>query len=210
MHQTLVHIKDVEFVSYLRPSELHGHKATLQMSFRLPHMQEDEMIIDILKDEQNHLYTTNIDYYCARDEEQFSLLGEFDQEEMHELLKAVLNSDVTQKELTYYEMDDYVNCYAKPLSYDFAVVVTHAHLSKEESALPMDLYHQFSSKKDALDFFHTTVNSYKEYALEQRKQTFGAYQFIWQNPQTKRDIITYILLHHEGEEITSLDHYNSL
>lgn len=215
MHKTLAQIKDVEFVSYLRPSELHGHVGSLQMSFRLIDMQEDELIIDIQQDKEKNLYTTNIEYYEVKDDELFSLAKQFDPDELYELLKAVLNSDVTQKELSYYGMDDYVECYAKINTYDFEVLVTNEILNQQETIpspppTPMDACHQFSSKSTALNFFYTVIHSYKKHAVETSKQGFGSHKVLWQDPQTKADVLTYILLHHQGEEIASLDAYNKL
>lgn len=215
MHETLVQIKDVEFVSYLRPSDLHGHIASLQMSFRLVDMQEDELIIDIQQDEENRLYTTNVDYYEAKSEEQFSLMNELDKEELHELLKAVLNTEETQVELAFYGMSTYTDCYAKCIGYDFEVIVTHTDLNEgasvgDSAQVPMDVHHQFVAKAPAFEFFHTLVQSYKEKATEEKKQNFGTYKLIWQQPKTKHEIMTYIQFRCEGEEIASLDAYNKL
>lgn len=212
MHDTPVRVKDVEFASYLRPS-VHGDKAVLQLSFRLHHMQTDELILDIQQDEENALYTTDIQYYIAHEDQQLNLTTELDEEEMHELLKAVLNSQVAQSELSFYGMSEYEGCYAKKPTDDFEVMIVHVDTAQKEgdvSRAPQDEIHLFSSKRDAFHFFHQNIYTYTQKSTEAIQQTFGAYKVLWEHKEVNADILTYISLHYQGNEIDSKEKYNAL
>lgn len=214
MHETPVKVKDVEFFSFLRPSELHGHKAVLQLAFRLPHMQHDEMIMNIEQDEEKALFTTNLEYYDAKEEQQFNLMDQFDEEELHELLKAVLNSETAKKELVYYGMDGYEGCYAKKIQ-DFEVIITHIDLTRDNTKdasqyIPNDSFHAFSNKEEALQFFHRLAETYNDETSEVTRESFGAYKVVWEEEESNTDILTYIMLHYQGKEIPSEEQYKRL
>lgn len=110
MYPTFVKVKDVLFHSYFEQQDQASE--ILHLSFRLHHMMEDELIMDIQQDEYNYLYTTNILYFDATRLETMDLSEQFDEEELGELLKALLNDAVTNEELSIINWQDHRGCYA--------------------------------------------------------------------------------------------------
>lgn len=110
MYPTFVQVKDVLFHSYFEPYD--HENETLFLSFRLQHMMHDELIMDIQRDEYDYLYTTNIVYFDASRLETIDISEKFDEEELSELLKALLNDSVTMEELKMIDWEQHNGCYA--------------------------------------------------------------------------------------------------
>lgn len=110
MYPTFVQVKDVLFHAYFDDQDFLNE--TLYLSFRLNHMIEDELIMDIQCDEFGYLYTTTVEYFNASRLETLDITEKFDEEELSEILKALLNHPTTTEELTLIDWQEHKGCYA--------------------------------------------------------------------------------------------------